>query len=183
MKARQIPQNAEAREFPAAAVVAYCYDSQNRPALKAYKGRQSKAAHHYAFPNAEARDRYLSEYVARETERENAKRERAQASHGLEVGDILYSLWGYEQTNATFYQVVRVPSDRSATIRQIAADITADGAAAMSGISTPRPGEFKADAIETTHRADGLHSLKAGKHGRGCLSKWDGKPCRVTWYG
>lgn len=37
--ARFIPENAESREFPAAAVVAYCYESKRGPALLAYKGR------------------------------------------------------------------------------------------------------------------------------------------------
>ncbi|WP_099597088.1 hypothetical protein [Stenotrophomonas maltophilia] len=47
------------------------------------------------------------------------KRERQQAGHGLAVGDIVYSVWGYEQTNVTFYEVVRVPSGRSATVRDV----------------------------------------------------------------
>ena len=47
--ARFIPENAETREFPAAAVVAYCYESKRGPALLAYKGRQSKPARFLAF--------------------------------------------------------------------------------------------------------------------------------------
>lgn len=182
MKTRQIPQNAETREFPAAAVIAYCFQSKNGPAFVAYKGRQSKPAQRYAFGSAERRDSYLAEYVARETEREEAKRARRQAPHGLEVGDIVYSVWGYEQTNVTFYQVVRVPSVRSAVVRRIVADITEDGAGSMTGTSTPRPGEFDPMAKEETHRATGWHALNAGKSGRGSLGKWEGRPCRVTWY-
>ncbi|EGL3999228.1 hypothetical protein WCZ60_004792 [Escherichia coli] len=182
MKTRQIPQNAETREFPAAAVIAYCFQSGNGPAFVAYKGRQSKPAQRYAFGSAERRDRYLSDYVARETEREEAKRARRQAAHGLAVGDIVYSVWGYEQTNVTFYQVVRVPSDRSAVVRKIAADITEQPAGSMTGTSTPRPDDFDPMAKEETHRATGWQALNAGKSGRGSLSKWDGRPCRVTWY-
>jgi hypothetical protein len=42
----------------------------------------------------------------------SARQERAQAKrdfqHGLKDGDILYSSWGYDQTNINFYEVVGV---------------------------------------------------------------------------
>lgn len=179
---RFIPQNAETRDYPAAAVIAYCFESNGRPAFIAYKGRQSKAAQRLAFQNAENRDKYLADYVARETEREDNKRARQQAEHGLEVGDILVSVWGYDQTNATFFQVVRLPSARSAVIRQITATVTPKPDHSMTGHSEPKPGEFDAQAAEETRRATGLHTLTAGKHWHGELHKWDGKPARVTFY-
>ncbi|EHH7254069.1 hypothetical protein J5X32_001763 [Escherichia coli] len=90
--ARFIPENAETREFPAAAVVAYCYESKRGPALLAYKGRQSKPARFLAFGSAEARDRSLASFVEYEEGIETRKRERQQAGHGLAVGDIVYSV-------------------------------------------------------------------------------------------
>lgn len=52
---RFIPENAEAREFPTAAIVAYCYQSKKGPALVAYKGRQSKPCRFIAFTDDERR--------------------------------------------------------------------------------------------------------------------------------
>lgn len=99
---RFIPANAETREFPAAAVVAYCYQSDRGPAFVAYKGRQSKPARFYAFPSEEHRDANLADFVKQQTEAEDWKRARRETGHGLTVGDIVYSCWGYEQTNVDF---------------------------------------------------------------------------------
>ncbi|MFA7254421.1 MAG: hypothetical protein WC107_07800 [Patescibacteria group bacterium] len=180
---RFIPENAETRDFPAAAVVAYCYQSDRGPAFVAYKGRQSKPARFYAFPNEERRDANLAEFVKMETEREDWKRARREAGHGLAVGDIVYSSWGYEQTNVDFFEVIRVPSGRSAVVRKIEQEIIESAPGSMSGKTTPKPGQFEATAKEATHRAAGLHTLIGGKSARGSLSKWGGSPVGVSWYG
>ena len=31
----------------------------------------------------------------------------ARKSNGMQVGDVLYSSWGYDQTNASFYEIVK----------------------------------------------------------------------------
>lgn len=173
--ARFIPENAETRNFSDAAVVAYCYESKRGPAFVAYKGRQSKPARFLAFTSVEARDGSLASFVEYEKGIEARKRERKQAAHGLAVGDIVYSVWGYDQTNVTFYEVVRVPSSRSATVRELQADRIEGAPGSMSGKSAPKPGQFANGAKEKTRRATGWHTL-------GELSKWDGRPCGVTWY-
>lgn len=180
---RFIPINAEAREFPAAAVIAYCYQSDRGPAFVAYKGRQGKPARFFAFGSVERRDDNLAGYVKQEAEREEYKRARRETGHGLEVGDIVYSMWGYEQTNVDFFEVVRAPSGRSAVVRQIEADTIEDKPGSMTGKTTPKPGQYVALTKEETRRASGLHSLNGGKSLRGDLQKWDGTPRRVSWYG
>ncbi len=180
---RFIPANAETREFTAAAVVAYCYQSDRGPAFVAYKGRQSKPARFYAFPSEERRDANLADFVKQQTEAEDWKRARRETGHGLAVGDIVYSCWGYEQTNVDFFEVVRVPSARSAVVRKIEQDTIESAPGSMSGKTTPKPGQFEATAKEATHRAAGLHSLIGGKSARGSLSKWEGRPVGVSWYG
>jgi len=181
--ARFIPANSEVQEFPKAAVVAYCYDSKNGPAYVAYKGRQGKAARHFAFSSLDRRDKHLAGYVEQETNTENFKRSRRETGHGLEVGEIVCAVWGYEQTNVDFFEVLRVPTARSAVVRRIESETIEDEPGSMTGYSTPKPGQFVAVAKEETRRADGLHRLNAGKCCRGDLKKWNGKPQRVTWYG
>lgn len=180
--ARYIPENAEARDFPAASLVAYCYDSERGPAFIAYKGRQSKPARFLAFGSNEHRERSLAELVKQETEREGYKRARRETAHGLEIGDILYNEWGYEQTNVSYFQVLRVPSGRSVVLREIEADRIEDKPMSMSGKSTPKPGEFVASSKEQTRRATGFQRVGSGKDYGGDLQKWDGTPRRVTWY-
>jgi len=46
--------------------------------------------------------------------------------HDFKTGDILHHSWGYDQTNADFYQVLRV-SDKSIWIVQIESTETVDG--------------------------------------------------------
>ncbi len=178
---RFIPAHAETREFPDAAVIAYCYQSAKGPAFVAYKGRQSKPARFYVFHDAGRRDENLADFVRQETESEDRKRERRETGHGLAVGDIVYSVWGYEQTNVDFYEVVRVPSTRSAVVRQIEKDTTG-GAGRMSGEVTAKPGVFIETAKESTRRAAGLHCLNGGALSHGTLHKWDGRPKSVSWY-
>ncbi|ROL79150.1 hypothetical protein BLX41_11005 [Pseudomonas protegens] len=183
VKARDIPENSKIRDYPAAAVVAYCYQSNKGPAFVTYKGRQSKPSHCIVFPDADYRDRTLADYVAQETEREDFKRARLQTAHELVEGDIMVSVWGYEQTNASFFQVVRVPSDRGVVVRLIRANVTEKSDQSMTGHSEPKPGEFDHDAKEEMRRATGKHPITAGKRWHGDLHKWDGKPVRVTFYG
>ena len=180
---RFIPANAQAREFPAAAVIAYCYQSARGPAFVAYKGRQSKPARFYCFQSDERRDANLAEFVRQQTEMEDHKRARRAIGHGLAVGDIVYSSWGYEQTNVDFFQVVRVPSGRSAIVRKVAQEVTAHGPHSMSGKTMPKPGQFAPTAEEATHRTAGRHCLTGGKSAPGFLWKWDGTPRGVSWYG
>lgn len=182
MQQRYIPQNAQTHDFPEAALIAYAYQSGKGASYIAYKGRQSKPIQHFSFSSAERRDRALDALVARETEREAAKLARRQAGHGLSVGDIVYSSWGYEQTNVTFFQVVRLPSDRSATVRQLEDVTTQDDKASMTGFCSPKVGEFNSAAKEQTRRAIGLHRLSGGRSSIGDLQKWHGRPCRVSMY-
>jgi hypothetical protein len=180
---RFIPTGPETREFPAAAVVACCYDSVRGPALVAYNGRQNKPARHYVFPAIERRDDNLAAFVKEQTELQEAKRARRETGHGLNAGDIVYSSWGYEQTNVDFYEVMRVPTGRSAVIQKIDQDTIESAPGSMSGTTTPKPVSFESTAAETMHRAAGLHCLTVGKSAYGTLSKWEGLPLSVSWHG
>ena len=57
----------------------------------------------------------------------------------VKVGDVFYSSWGYDQTNADFYQVVGLtPSGKSAKLRMIAATKGPDSTRLY-----PVPGSFR----------------------------------------
>ncbi len=95
------------------------------------------------------------------------------------VDEVKFGWWcrAYVLANGSH---VRVPSERSATVRQIQAH-RIEGEGMMSGSTTPKPGVFAANAEPVTRRATGLHELGGGRNG-GSLSKWDGKPKRFTAY-
>lgn len=148
----------------------------------AYKGRQSKPARFFAFCGEEQRDGDLATFVKQEAEREGYKRARRETAHGLEVGDIVYNEWGYEQTNVSYFKVLRVPSGRSVVLREIKGDRVEDAPTSMTGRSIPKPGEFVGGSKAQTRRATGFERIGSGKDSGGDLQKWDGVPRRVTWY-
>lgn len=65
----------------------------------------------------------------------------------LNVGDIVYASWGYEQTNIDFYQVVRKTAKRY-FVREIKSAYTETGF--MSGENLPVIDAFKSEEIMAT---------------------------------
>lgn len=61
----------------------------------------------------------ISALMAWEDRKLERRAERKQP-HTLKCGDVLYSSWGYEQTNVDFYQVTKVVGVNSVQIRPIA---------------------------------------------------------------
>ena len=106
---------------------------------------------------------------------EAVERSSEEFRRSLRVGDILYSSWGWEQTNIDFYQVITI---RGCTVRlqQLDQQITEDGY--MCGITVPIPDAFKGK--EQSHRMT-KNYIRIDS----CRTawKWDGQPCRCSWYG
>ncbi|EKZ0145401.1 hypothetical protein ACJX4K_000977 [Enterococcus faecalis] len=57
-----------------------------------------------------------------------------------QVGDIFYSSWGYEQTNVTFWQIVKL-TEKTAWFRPVKKQ-TVKTYTSMSGETIPVPNEF-----------------------------------------
>jgi len=58
-----------------------------------------------------------------------------------QVGDVLYTSWGYDQTNAEFFQVVGLtPSGKSVRLRRIGSEV-------KDGRLWPLPGEWMRDHL------------------------------------
>ena len=92
-----------------------------------FGGRRSKPDFNFRFGNKARRDEYVKDYVDGLKKALDAKLEREgrkkNFKHSLVVGSILYSSWGYDQTNIDFYQVVEVVGKKSVKIRQIGSSI------------------------------------------------------------
>ena len=96
------------------------HDPNKGHLLLAYRGRRTKPDAYYLYHGAEARDQRAAAYVEAAEERlRKAATEKAQPNP-LNVGDLLRSSWGYEQTNVDYYQVTAT-TKRGVTIRPIAA--------------------------------------------------------------
>ena len=98
----------------------------------------------------------------------------------LQVGDVIYNSWGYEQTNVDFYQVVR-RTDKSVTLRQLKQKTVEN--CFMSGNTVPVLGEFGNDEKMIKRVSRGFFSEPVFiRFDHGCGAKWDGRPMACSWY-
>ena len=81
---------------------------------------------------------------ASKTKRQTEKAEARAKGHALQVGDVLMSSWGYDQTNVDYYQVTALVGKQMVEYRPIAAQT--EQAGYMSGYCVPAPGDFKGPA-------------------------------------
>jgi hypothetical protein len=108
---------------------------------------------------------------------------REQFVNPYKVGDILYSSWGYEQTNREFYQVVAV-GNRSLKLRQIGS-VSVRNTSWCSDEVSPAKGKFVSDEI---HRVNIVVSLCGDKIGHtikspvyGGLYKYESGTLHRSW--
>lgn len=146
-----------------------------------FAGKAIKPAFNYYFKSAESRELYITKWtsnlVAKVTARSTRRSERAADTHQLMLGSILYSTWGYEQTNCDFYQVCAIVSKTMVVIRQIATARTTDGDQHMSGTVKPVPGKFVGTPMRKRATSSGIRLSSFSS-----ASVWDGKPKRISWY-
>ena len=96
------------------------------------------------------------------------------AKHAYQVGDILVSSWGYDQTNVSFYEVVKVTA-ATVRVRRRNASVTSSGN--MSGYSVPSEGFFDSETLSRTVKDD---AIRIESYER--AYRWDGKPKHCSWY-
>jgi hypothetical protein len=155
---------------------------------KAVSGRRTKPDFHYRFKTVEKRQEYINKYlsdraasVAYKAQRAADKKAEKQALNAVEqfpVGTIVYSSWGWEQTNLDFYQVV-------GHFGRVGLEVVAIGmtqAGAHSGMSADYMPDASKQGKETYKarqvRPDSLSSSGSDY----ALYRWDGKPKYCSWY-
>lgn len=148
----------------------------------AFAGKAQKPLWNYAFRDGNQRDKQISETTriieSRLKEKQQRSEERKQFTHGLQVGDILYSSWGYDQTNINWYEVVGVPTEKMILVREIAGRILRSDGYGSDEVM-PAPGKYIGPVMK---------KIPTGRAGRIFVKidnvqtawKWDGKPQRET---
>jgi hypothetical protein len=161
--------------------IVYIYSTTcGRFGAVAFHGKAAKPDWHYTFANVDSRQRKIAEYFTTRKEYADYKAKNAaqrKAPHTLNVGDILYTSWGYDQTNIDFYQVTRVVSAHSVEVREIQASST-DEAGFMTAYKSAIPNAFKGESM--VKRASSDNCVKIASYAY--ASPWDGKPKRYSWY-
>lgn len=95
------------------------------------KFKPANAAFHYSFKTGQRRAEYVAQFLRSQDAHVtavNARRtERKAAGRGMDVGDVLRSSWGYDQTNIDFYEVVALKGTTQVVVRKLAQETTVTG--------------------------------------------------------
>jgi len=148
---------------------------------KAYVGKSIKPYFHYRFQNQEQMNQKISSFFRRleiiKAEKDAYKAEKAEFKTSLVVGDILYSSWGWEQTNIDFYQVIAVLSGgKSVRIVSIKKEyLSGDG---FTGTCSPLKDQFDGEVLTKRVQPNNYITLNSYS----CASKYNGVPKSYSSY-
>jgi len=144
-----------------------------------YKGRANKPVFHNRFMNVENMKKRILDTISNLMSWEDMKSERKESrkheTDNIQVGDILYNTWGYEQTNVDFYEVVK-KEGRKFIMRSILLKYDSDRSTGngMAAYVEPIPGAFVNDEEPIVKTSLNM------KHGS--LSKYEGRSVYCSWY-
>jgi hypothetical protein len=177
---RYIPQDSTEVKDDQSSAIVYISDVNGVPYGIGYSGKGGKSKWNYRFKTDEQRQKYIDQFFksTRESEayrKEHDRRAIAGAERGLEVGDIVYTSWGYDQTNVDFYQVIQLIGNNAAVMREVAQDYQESGH--MSGNTSAKKDEFIGEPFRVTHIKNGQCKIKGHS-----AWKWDGKPKYTSSY-
>jgi G3E family GTPase len=150
---------------------AWTYQREARFGFVMYLGKQSKPYAYYSYATEAKRDDGFTRHAtqARDILANKAKRKaetkaKLDQGHSLQVGDVVRSSWGYDQTNIDHYQIVRVIGKRTVEVRKIAEHHEATGD--MTGRSAPIPGEFVGEVMRRQVDQWGNVNILSASYGR-----------------
>lgn len=161
----------------------YTYVTHNgRHAAMLFQGKAAKPLWHVWFHNDLKMAEKIQESIASRKAHLEAKAERrqqqSQQSHGLQVGDILSSSWGYGQTNITFYQVTNVMKSM-VEIRRISAIHDHDNSNEYQDALLPSKDSFVGEPMRKRPSVgDKYVGIRISSYE--WASKWNGQPEYAT---
>lgn len=171
----------ETEELCGALRIVRSENAAGSPVVKIWRGKATRPFVHYSFRDAARREIYVTEVKSNQASREArvaaARKERVDFKHSLAVGDILDAVWGYDQTNANFYQVTEVIG-KMVVVREVAAPLVAGEESYMSGRRAPRKDDFKGEPMRRLVSQGNSVKISSCQQ----ASKWDGRPVSVSWY-
>lgn len=161
--------------------VVYTYETKDgKPGAMAFHGKAAKPDWHFGFRTVEQRAAKIDEFFAnRQSWMDYQAKNKAdrKSPHTLTKGAILYTSWGYDQTNIDFYEVTKVIGSSTVEIREIAGK-SGPETGFMTAETTADPGNYIGEPM--IKRANATNSVHIASYAS--ASPWDGKPKRYSWY-
>jgi hypothetical protein len=154
----------------------YLEDKFGKFYLMAFQGTAGKPCAHYSFKTAEQRAAYMKRMTesAKLSADYKAKRKaETKKPRKLEVGHILYTSWGYDQTNVDYYQVTALKGETMVIVQKLEQSCPETGF--MSGKALPAE---KLIGKPIACRATGDRITVEGH----AAWIWDGQPKYSSWY-
>jgi hypothetical protein len=180
-RAAIIPKDACKVTSKEADVVFYLYEG-HKPCSMCFIGSAGKPAWRYHFRSEAERARRIASQIEACKAREKAMAERkvsASQPCKIEVGSILVTSWGYDQTNREFFKVIDKKGKQTLIVQEVE-QISANtgNEPAMTGKSLPGEAFAKNSKPYTIRVSHGNHVKIEGHY----ASVWDGLPVSWTAY-
>lgn len=160
--------------------IAYVYERNGHPCAMVFYGKQAKPVWSYRFRSTEERERRVREAFSNRkawNDRNATRRqERNAETHNLQIGHILKSSWGYDQTNVDFYQVTKIVSPKMVELRKIASTF-GKALSAMSQTVFPVADQFLSEPMR---KRAGRGGIKIADYAYAYL--WDGRAAYSSDY-
>ena len=174
--------NATVESYRDATIISYT-SSNNNPCVAIYTPfcKGIKPAYNNAFNSDADRAAFIADkkhVIDRDTEAaERRAIENAAEAEKIQAGSILYSSWGYEQTNIDFFKVLS-RKNNTVTMQKIGFKVESYNDHHMSGRKVAD--ETVTDGEVMTKRINKLGGIKLNSF-MSC-SAWDGRPLSFSEY-
>lgn len=142
-----IPKGARVAVYEDIPAIVARYEGK-RPGAIAFRGKAQKPSFFYSFKTTEQRDSYIAEWLAgqrAQTVTKAARTAERLKGHTLRLGQVLYTCWGYDQTNIDYYQVTKVMG-KMVEIRELV-DLPVGSQGGPSEAVAPAVGQFKGEPM------------------------------------
>lgn len=98
--------------------------------------------------------------------------------HPLQIGSILYTSWGYEQTNIDFYQVIELIGTSTVVLRELAQEKITERNDSFCGKTKAKPNRFINEPFRKRANAQGIVRMNSFS----LAWLWDGSPLYYSSY-
>jgi hypothetical protein len=111
----------------------------------AFSGRKSKSDFYIKFQSTQQRINHVNNYINEKQKyfEQKEKQKNFNITDFVQVGDVLISKWGFEQTNNDYYQITNIKG-KTITLRSIEHELLYDQET-MTGKTIPLVGQFTSE--------------------------------------